>query len=110
MVAWRRRCIDDQAKSPAHIPTFDLAYHKIQMSLLILRATADMRAVQEYCQTTFGNCVSEITRRPASLLKPLRDPAQPVPHCHVMREVAGKEAVHQSRGFPKRMPGPKLGK
>jgi hypothetical protein len=70
--------MDEQAKSPAHMPIFDLAYHKIQMSLQIVRPTADMQTVQEYCQTTCGNRVSEITRRPASLLKLLRNPAQQV--------------------------------
>ena len=91
------------------MPVFDLAYHKIQVSLLIFRSTADMRAVQEYCQTTFGNRVSAITRRPAGLLEFLRNPTQSAAHCHVIRWVAGKETLHQSRGFPKGMPGRKLG-
>lgn len=108
-VAWRHRSIDDQAKSPAYVSAFDLAYHKIWMSLLIFRPTANMRAVQQNRQTTFGNRVSEITRRPAGLRKPLRNPPQPVPHCHVMGRVTGQETLHQSCGFPKRMPGTKLG-
>ncbi|OAN71736.1 hypothetical protein A8B83_11660 [Rhodobacteraceae bacterium EhC02] len=52
--AWRCRRIGDQAKSSAHIATFNLADHKIQVSLLILRSTADMRTVQKNRQTTFG--------------------------------------------------------
>ena len=94
MVVWQRRCIDDQTKSSAHMPVFDLAYHKIQMSLLIFRSATDMRAVHEYCRTTFGNRVSEITRRSACLLKPLRNPAQPVPDRHVMRWVAYSSRFH----------------
>jgi len=42
------------------MPTFDLADHKIQMSLLIFRPTADMRAVQKNRQTTFGRRISGI--------------------------------------------------
>jgi hypothetical protein len=45
MVAWRRCCIDDQAKSSAHIAAFNLSNHKIQMPLLILWPTVDVGAV-----------------------------------------------------------------
>jgi hypothetical protein len=43
------------------MPIFNLAHHRIQMSLLILWPTADMRAAQENCQTTLGNRINKIT-------------------------------------------------
>ena len=57
-----RRCgrIGDQAKSSAHIAAFYRSDHKIEVSLLTFRSTADMRTVQKNRQTTFGLCFNGI--------------------------------------------------
>lgn len=60
-------------------------------------------------QATFRNPISKITRRTSGLLKFLRNPPYAAAHCHVMRWVTEKENCHQWRGFPKGMPGHKLG-
>ena len=56
-IAWRRCCVDDHAKSPNHMPVFELADDKIQASPLILRPTANVGAVRKNRQTAFWRLI-----------------------------------------------------